>query len=176
MEDVMAQNNPTPAAELVNAASTAAPAVADREQQALALVKSYVPWSAGVGLLPVPLLDMAALVAVQLRMLSKLSDVYGVSFVENSVKGVVSSLLGSVVSSGIGAGLGSLVRIVPVVGPLVGIAALPGAYGAATYAIGRVFISHFESGGTFLDFDPQKTRAYFLSEFEKAKVEQPQAA
>ena len=171
----MAQKNPASAAELENAAPQAVALVVDREQQALTLVKSYVPWSAGVGLLPVPVLDMAALVAVQLRMLSKLSDLYGVRFVENSVKGVVSSLLGSVVSSGVGAGLGSLVRIVPVVGPLVGAIALPGAYGAATYAIGRVFITHFESGGTFLDFDPQKTRAFFLSEFEKAKVEQPQA-
>lgn len=172
----MAQKNPTSAAELVNAASTAVHALGSHEQQALALVNSYVPWSAGVGLLPVPVLDMAALVALQLRMLSKLSDLYGVPFVENSVKGVVSSLLGSVVSSGIGAGLGSLIRIVPVVGPLMGAIALPGAYGAATYAIGRVFITHFESGGTFLDFDPQKTRAFFMSEFDKAKVEQqPQA-
>ena len=27
--------------------------------------------------------------------------------------------------------------------------------------MGKVFIQHFESGGTFLDFDPDKVRSYF---------------
>lgn len=174
----MAQKISAPAAELVNAAPSATPVLTEgREQEALALVKSYVPWAAGVGLLPAPFIDTAALIAVQLRLLSSLSKVYEVPFAENSVKGVVSSLLGTVITSGVGAGVGSLVKLVPVVGSLAGIAVLPSVYGAATYAIGRVFISHFESGGTFLDFDPQKTRAYFLAEFEKAKSQpqQPQA-
>jgi lipoate-protein ligase A len=41
--------------------------------------------------------------------------------------------------------------------------------GAATYAIGRVFIQHFESGGTFLDFNPEKVREYFKEQFERGK-------
>lgn len=142
-----------------------------RDQQAMALVKGYVPWSVGAGLLPMPFIDMVALTAVQLRMLSKLSAMYNVPFMENGVKSIVSSLLGTVISTNVGSALGSLVRIVPLVGPVIGMAAVPGMYSAATYAIGRVFVSHFEAGGTFLDFDPQKTRAYFVAEFEKAKAQ-----
>jgi hypothetical protein len=41
---------------------------------------------------------------------------------------------------------------------------------ASTYAVGRVFIQHFESGGTFLDFDPDKVRAHFEAEFKKAQT------
>ena len=41
--------------------------------------------------------------------------------------------------------------------------------GATTYAIGKSFMMHFESGGTFLDFDPAKVRAYFRQEFEKGQ-------
>lgn len=39
--------------------------------------------------------------------------------------------------------------------------------GAITYAIGQVFIQHFESGGTFLDFDPKKVKEYFMEQFEE---------
>lgn len=142
-----------------------------RDQQAMALVKGYVPWSAGAGLLPLPVFDMLALTAVQLRMLSKLSAMYGVPFFENGVKSIVSSLLGTVISTNLGVALGSLVRVVPLVGTVAAMVSVPTLYSAATYAIGRVFVTHFEAGGTFLDFDPQKTRAYFIAEFEKAKAQ-----
>jgi len=35
-----------------------------------------------------------------------------------------------------------------------------------TYGIGKVFVQHFESGGTFLNFDAQKTKDYFKSQFK----------
>lgn len=145
-----------------------------RDQEAMALVKSYVPWSVGAGILhlplPLPGVDMLALVAVHMRMLSKLAEMYGVPFMENGAKNIVATLLGTIISTNLGASLGSLLRIVPWVGPIAGIVAMPSLYSAATYAIGRVFVTHFESGGTFLDFDPQKTRAHFVSEFEKARA------
>lgn len=165
-----ATENTTPAIESDNPVSAVPPEV-PRDQQAMALVKKYMPWSAGAGLLPMPVIDVAALVAVQLRMLSKISGLYGLPFAENGVKSAVTSLLGSVVSTSVGVSLGSLVKVIPVIGSLVGVVAVPSVYCAATYAIGRVFVSHFEAGGTFLDFDPQKTRAYFIAEYEKAKAE-----
>lgn len=138
-----------------------------RDQKAMELVNSYLPWSAGAGLVPMPGGDMLALTAVELRMLAKLSEMYGVPFMANGVKNIVASLLATVVSTNLGVGLGSVLKLVPLVGPIASIAAVPGMYSAATYAIGRVFVTHFEAGGTFLDFDPQRTRAYFISEFER---------
>jgi len=176
MENAMAQvttENSAPAAATVAVGSITLEV--SRDRQALALVKSYVPWSLGAGILPLPLFDSAALVAVQLRMLSKLSQLYNIPFLENGVKSIVTTLLGTVLSNGVGYSLGSLVKVIPFIGPVIGIVATPSVYAAATYAIGRVFVSHFEAGGTFLDFDPQATRAYFLSEFEKAKL-QPELA
>ena len=41
--------------------------------------------------------------------------------------------------------------------------------GATTYAVGKVFIEHFESGGTFLDFDPEKMRDHFQELYEEGK-------
>jgi len=151
-------------------APAAQPAEQARDQRAMALVQSYVPWAAASGLIPVPTADVAALLALQVRMLAKLGAMYEVPFLQNSVKGAVSALLGTAVASGAGASLGSLVKAVPLVGTYVGFIAAPGAFAAVTYAVGRVFVTHFESGGTFLDFDPQKTREYFKAEFEKAKA------
>ena len=139
-----------------------------RDQKAMQLVNSYVPWAAGAGMVPMPGVDMLALTALELRMLAQLSEMYGVTFMENGVKNIVASLLATVISTNLGASLGSLLKLVPLVGPIAGIAATPGLYSAATYAVGRVFVTHFEAGGTFLDFDPRKTRAHFISEFEKA--------
>jgi len=34
-----------------------------------------------------------------------------------------------------------------------------------------VFILHFEAGGTLLNLDPEKTRAYYFEQFEKARRE-----
>lgn len=140
-----------------------------RDELAMAIVKRYTPWTAVAGVLPLPLLDMAALVAAQLHMLAKISNLYEVPFRENTVKGIVSTLIGTVLSTSVGASLGSLIKGIPFIGPVASFFALPGMYSAATYAVGRVFVTHFEAGGTFLDFDPVKMRAYFVSEFEKAK-------
>ena len=46
---------------------------------------------------------------------------------------------------------------------------LPAASGALTYAVGRVFIQHFESGGTFLDFDPAEVSKYFAEKYEQGR-------
>ena len=57
--------------------------------------------------------------------------------------------------------------------PLFGIfsfAAMPTLNAAISYAVGKVFIQHFESGGTFLDFDPKKVRAYFEDQFREGRL------
>jgi len=41
--------------------------------------------------------------------------------------------------------------------------------GATSYAIGSMFVQHFESGGTLLDFDPKKMREYFASKLAEGK-------
>jgi len=51
----------------------------------------------------------------------------------------------------------------------IAILAIPAFSGAATYAIGKVFIRHFESGGTFLDLDTAKVKAYFSEQYDKGK-------
>jgi uncharacterized protein (DUF697 family) len=143
----------------------------DRTEAALKLVKSYMPWSAGAGIIPVPGIDLTALVAVQLRMLAKLAELYNVPFRDQAAKSVLGSLLGAVASGGLAGGVASTFKAVPVIGTLVGALVLPALGAAATYAVGKVFITHFESGGTFLDLDPAKVQEHFRKEFEQARAD-----
>src|SRR5262249_32406375 len=82
----------------------------------------------------------------------------------------VAALCGSV--GGVGAGLvtaTSFLKLIPVVGTVVGIAGTSAFLGAFTYAIGKVFLRHFESGGTFIDLDPSSYRDYFREMFKTGK-------
>ena len=63
----------------------------------------------------------------------------------------------------------SAVKLIPLVGSLSGMLALPIVAGASTYALGKVFVVHFETGGTLLDFDPEKTREYFAAKYKEGQ-------
>ncbi len=134
------------------------------------LVKKYMWWSMGAGLIPVPFVDLIAVSGVQLKMLRDMADIYGITFSENKGKSIVSALLGSIVPNSLArGGVGSILKIIPVVGSVMGGISMSLFSGASTYAIGKVFIQHFESGGTFLDFDPVKVKDYFYSKFEEGQ-------
>ena len=142
----------------------------EREMSALNLVNRYSLYSAGVGLIPVPLVDMAGVAAVQAKMLSELSAIYEQPFSANRGKAIIAALLGGIAPTSIAAsGVGQLFRAIPIVGQAFGFMTVSLFATAATWAVGRVFIQHFESGGTFLNFDPSKAGKMVQDEFEKAK-------
>ena len=136
--------------------------MSDKDVLATEIVKRYSLYAGGAGLIPVPVVDFAAITGVQLKMLAELSKVYGIPFEQDRVRPIVSSLIGGYAATKLGYGAGgSLLKSVPVVGPLLGAVAVPGFAAGLSWAIGKVFIQHFASGGTFLDFDPEKVREFF---------------
>ena len=146
------------------------PTIETNEQKALKITKRYALWSMGGGLIPVVGLDIAAILGAQIKMLYEMSKVYNVEFKENRAKSIIGSLISSLGIVPIGTGiLFSAMKILPFVGPLAATVALPTSAGAITYATGKVFISHFESGGTFLDFNPEKMKAAYKKMFDEGK-------
>ena len=142
----------------------------EREMSALNLVNRYSLYSAGVGLIPVPLVDMAGVAAIQVKMLSELSEIYEQPFSANRGKAIIAALLGGIAPTSIAAsGVGHVLRSIPLVGQAFGFMTVSLFATAATWAVGRVFIQHFESGGTFLNFDPSKAGKMVQDEYEKAK-------
>jgi uncharacterized protein (DUF697 family) len=141
-----------------------------KSEEGTQLTKRYMLWTAGGGLIPIPLLDVATIMGVQIKMISDLSDLYEIPFSEHRVKNIIYPLVSSLGIAPIGAGVfSSLIKVLPVVGSAVGAFSLPLVASALTYATGRVFITHFEAGGTLLDFEPNKMREHFAKEFEEGK-------
>src|SRR5882762_4153602 len=68
-----------------------------RDEQAAQLVDRLSLWSGAAGLIPVPLVDIAAVGGVQLHMLRRLSEIYGVPFSENRGKSILASIAGAVI-------------------------------------------------------------------------------
>jgi len=133
------------------------------------LSRNHILASMGVGLIPFPLVDMVALFGIQLNMIKKLSVEYDVPFKQEIGKSIVSSLVGGFLPASLGSVAASIIKFIPIIGQTTGAVTMPIAAGAATYAIYKVFVQHFESGGTFLDLDPAKVKSYFSEQFERGK-------
>lgn len=144
--------------------------MSEREQKALKTTRNYMWWSMGAGLIPVPFLDLAAVSGVQVKMVAEIAKIYEVPFHEARGKALVGSLLGSIVPASLSFGaIGSMLKAVPAVGALAGAPAMVMFSGGAAWALGRVFIQHFESGGTFLNFEPDQVKEYFKQQFAEGQ-------
>lgn len=146
-------------------------AVIDEAQEVAAngIVKNHIIASIALGLIPVPLFDLAALTATQMSMLRNLSEHYGVSFDDSGSKTLLTSLIGGSLPVLGAVGFSSVAKLIPGIGTLGGSASLSIVAGAVTYAIGQTFIMHFEAGGTFQDFDPKQAREFFKREVKNGK-------
>ncbi len=152
------------------AAKTAAPDASatpdERRAAAVKLVERFVLWSGAAGLIPVPFVDLAAVGGVQIRLLSRISKIYSVPFSENRGKSLIASLLGSMIPVTSAMGAASIIKSVPLFGAVVSVVAMPAMSAGATYAVGMVFIQHFASGGTLLDFNPRDYREFVKTQKE----------
>jgi uncharacterized protein (DUF697 family) len=142
-----------------------------RTAQAQRAVKNHMLAALGVGLMPLPWLDLAALTGLQINLVRTLAGIYGVAFSAELGRSAVGALLGGSVPVSLSANLGRLAKGIPGIGWAVGGASVALLGAASTYALGRVFVQHFESGSTLLTFDPQKVRAYYAQQYEKGKEE-----
>jgi uncharacterized protein (DUF697 family) len=139
------------------------------------LVSRYALYAAGGGLIPVPTLDIAAIIAVQIKMVADLSKLYDVPFSQDRAKTVVTALIGGVLPGALAGGslavLGTVIKLIPIVGTAIGAVTTSAFAYALTLAVGKVFTLHFETGGSLLNFEPEKVRSHFEKEFKGAKGE-----
>jgi uncharacterized protein (DUF697 family) len=130
------------------------------------IIQNHMIWSMGAGLIPVPIADFFAVSAIQLDMIRQLAKVYDIDFSEQAGKASITALT----SSGL-ARLGArAVKFIPGVGTILGGITMSVLSGASSFALGQVFRKHFESGGTFLDFEPSRVKKFYDEQFEKGKV------
>lgn len=142
-----------------------------RDAKVKALIKRYAAISAGLGFIPIPVLDVASISSAQYAMIRDIAEIYGYESTKERARVIVSSILGGGLPTMLAAaGGGSLVKSIPFVGTVAGAVLVPALASAVTIALGRVFSQHFETGGTLLDLNAEKLRAHFKTELEAAKL------
>lgn len=144
--------------------------VPGKAAQADKIVRNYSLGSIVPSLIPVPIIDLAAVTGIQLKMLQSLSKTYDIEFKQEFARSAIAALIGSTVALSTARVVSSAVKMIPGIGSLMGAVTMPVVNGATTYGIGKVFTQHFESGGTFLTFDAAKVREYFAMQFKEGKA------
>jgi uncharacterized protein (DUF697 family) len=134
-------------------------------------IRKHMLAALGAGLVPLPWLDAAALAGLQLNLVRCLAEIYGTEFSAQLSKAAIAGLSGGGLSVYLSAGLAGMAKTLPGIGWVVGAGSVALLGAASTYAVGRVFVQHFEAGGTLLSFDPEKMRAYYASQYEHCKEE-----
>jgi uncharacterized protein (DUF697 family) len=157
------RTEPTPSAESDHgpaAVTTPAETPENRTEHATKLVERFATWAGAAGLIPVPIVDLVAVGALQVQMLRRLSQIYDLPFADNRGKALITALAGAAIPTSSGLGAAEVLKAIPIIGSAIGALVTPALAAGLTYAIGRVFIQHFESGGTLLDFNPPDYREF----------------
>lgn len=128
-------------------------------------IDSHVLWAMGAGAIPLPILDVAAVTAIQLNMFKELCMIYQVDYNESFAKNLISSVAGATLAR-IGA---SFIKAIPGIGSLLGSVPMVVLSGASTYAIGQVFKQHLEIGGMMSSFSFENAQKVYNDAFERGK-------
>lgn len=134
-------------------------------KQVESTINNHALYAAGGGLIPIPIIDFMAVSGIQIDMLQELCVIYEVDFYKSQVKSFISALAGTTLAS-----LGSsFIKAIPGLGSVLGGVSMSVLSGATTYAIGHVFATHFENGGTMEDLDIEEFKNFYNQKLEEGK-------
>jgi len=134
-----------------------------RSEKADNLIRRYMLYAGGAGLIPISFLDVATVTTIQFNLVYQLAELYDVEVNGGELKALLSSLISSLLSR-LGA---SAVKSIPVIGSFVGGISMAAFSAATTYAIGSLFKSHFENGGNLQNFDIEKAKSILEEKFKE---------
>lgn len=133
-------------------------------------VKNWSQWATVAGFIPVPFLDLAAISGVQIKMIYDLCKVYDIPFEQRRVRAILSGLAGGGVTTVASTALsGTLIKSVPVIGSTLAAVTQPVMSYATSYAIGTIFVRHFESNGTLMTMSIDALKATYQEQVAYAK-------
>lgn len=132
-------------------------------------IRKSVYAAMGIGVVPVQLFNLAAVTAIQLDLVRRLSCLYGVDFKEGIAKKIIATVISSCVPA-----LGSMVMGDAVIGiPLIGLPLAVGSKsilgGLSTYATGQMFVTHFKRGGGFIGANMDALKEDFSASFKNSR-------
>jgi len=134
---------------------------ARRLRRAESVLRSRSLLSAVVGLVPLSLVALAVLAGIQAEMSRALAREYDFRYRGVLVRSLIASAFVGAWATWVAAGAAVVLSVLPVPRPVIEILCLGLSAAASSYVVGKVFIKHFEAGGTLLDLNPTATRDYF---------------
>ena len=135
------------------------------QAEAEKIIKSHVLWAMGAGLIPIPLIDIAAVTGIQLDMIKQLAKLYEVDYEASSGKAFISALAGSTLAA-IGA---SAVKIIPGIGTILGVVSMSVLSGASTYGVGQVAAGYLANEGSLDNINMADAKRAYKEAYEKGK-------
>ena len=148
-----------------------------REQAANLVISKYTGWAAGSGAIPFPFWDVAAIAAVEIKMVNELLDIYDKPFSESKTRSIITILIGSLSPQLlVGATAATLFKVVPGIGHVLAALSMPMLAGASAYAVGQVMLNHLQNGGDLFNFDPKAKIDDFKAAFNEGKKKTDQTA
>jgi uncharacterized protein (DUF697 family) len=152
------------------AGTTGTDELATAQDKAVAAISTSVKWAAAASMIPLPYVDMLGLAAVQLSMVKDIADAYGQPAKSEVIRGLIASMLGTLTPVAASSVLvGSSLKLIPGAGSLLGSVSVAAFGAAATYAVGKSFVKHFEKGGSLDNFNPESIKEDLKKDFAKGK-------
>ncbi len=139
-----------------------------RQVEGQSIIKNHVIIAMVTGMVPIPILDAVYLVNTQFTMLQRLSMLYEIPFTDIKKSLIISLSSGVLPVVGV-VGMSSFLKVIPGIGSLAGSASVSISGGAMTYAVGRVFLQHFEQGGDFENLDMDAAKSHLKQELKAGK-------
>lgn len=137
----------------------------NKRAEADRIVKQHVLWAIGAGLIPIPVVDFAAVTGIQIDMLSRLATIFEVDHESSTGKTFVAALTGTTFAR-IGA---SMVKAIPGIGSVIGGVSMSIMSGASTYAVAQVAIENFRSGRPLEDIDMVSAEKAYRAAYDDGK-------
>jgi uncharacterized protein (DUF697 family) len=128
-----------------------------RLSRAQAIVERHATYSAAGGIIPLPIANVASVMAIIVRMVRMLSNLYGVPFERHRARAIVVAMAGAATPTGLAAVTTSTLYLAVPASAIIGLAVSSVAAVACTRSIGRTFVEHFERGASLSDFSAIET-------------------
>ena len=113
----------------------------ERDREAWDIIEKYIYKVGANAVIPIPVVDLAAVILKQTEMLRKLAETYDVDYDEylamDVVRKVWKAYNGFTMAAIV---LGSVVKVVPILGSVVGIGPVSFSAAASTYALGKLAV------------------------------------
>lgn len=133
------------------------------------IIRRHVGFAMVAGAIPIPLVDIVAVTAIQVDLIKDLAAYYEVDYSKERGKALATALIGTTVGNIIGRAGASAIKAIPGIGTVLGIGSMAIFAGASTYALGKVFEHHFREGGNLFDFDVEAMKSKFNNFFNRGK-------